>query len=132
MPYVCLVYGAALVALGLWGYFGVPGFHPTALIPAGFGAVFIVLGALGVNPKFLKHAMHAAAALALLLFVATVRGVFGALYWLTGGEIERPMAAVSQSITAVLSLLFVGLAVNSFIQVRKARKREAQAAAREV
>ena len=40
---------------------------------------------------------------------------------LSGGEVQRPAAAVSQSIMAMLMGIFVGLCVRSFIEARRAR-----------
>ena len=122
MPFVCLAYAAGLIAIGVGFYFGTGSESWTALIPAFMGAPFVLCGALALNEKYLKHAMHAAAALAVIAFLATVNGVFGFLFWFTGGEVERPMAELSQGLTALLSVGFIAAAVNSFIQTRRAKK----------
>jgi hypothetical protein len=68
MHHVTIVAGVILSAIGLFGYFGSPQENPspTALIPAGFGVVLIVLGIVAHRASARMHAMHAAAAIALL------------------------------------------------------------------
>lgn len=121
MPQVTIIYGTLLVALGLWGKFGVDSGSVTALIPAFFGAPLIVCGLLARNERFLKHAMHVAAMLALVGTLGSFRGLLKLPALLAGEELERPMAVVSQSVMAALSIVFVALCVRSFIQARRAR-----------
>ena len=54
MPIVTIVVGVALVVLGLAGFFGTGAAHNTALIPAGFGAVFFLLGVLVAIKRALR------------------------------------------------------------------------------
>jgi hypothetical protein len=65
--------------------------------------------------------MHAAAALALLGFLGTVPGIIKLVKWQFGTVPARPAAVVSQSIMALLTLLFVLLCVRSFINARRSR-----------
>ena len=48
-------------------------------------------------------------------------GLMGLPALLSGSEVERPAAVVSQSIMAILMAVFVGLCVRSFIAARRAR-----------
>jgi fluoride ion exporter CrcB/FEX len=66
--------------------------------------------------------MHAAAGVGLIGLLATVSGFVKLYRLLNGDEGLRPAAVISQSIMFVLCTIFVGLAVNSFIEAR--RKRE--------
>ncbi len=80
MHHITIGVGVILVALGLFGYFGSASDSPspTALIPAGFGAVLIVLGIVAHKPGVRKHAMHAAAAVGLAaagVGIVLMRGV---------------------------------------------------------
>ncbi len=119
MARVTIVYSLLMMALGLGMYLGTGTPSWTALIPAFFGAVLLTLGLLAFNDNLRKHAMHAAAALALLAFLASA-GV------LIARGFARPLAAAEQVIMAFLSAGFVGLCVRSFIQARRARaQREA-------
>lgn len=121
MPAVTIVFGALLIGLGVAGYFMTGQEHPTALIPAGFGLVMMILGIVATRPGARKHAMHAAAALALIGFLFTVPGVIGFFRILAGQTVERAAAVRSKAIMAALCLLFVILCVRSFIAARKAR-----------
>lgn len=116
-----MLFGAALIALGLWGYFGTGTTSLTALIPAVFGLVLAACGASARNEKNLKMAMHIAAMVGLLGFLGSVRGLLKLPTLLSSGTVERPLAVISQSIMAGLMLVFVVLCVKSFIDVRRAR-----------
>jgi hypothetical protein len=120
MPIVSIVCGGLLMALG--GYLYADTGALTSLIPAGIGALLAGLGALALKESLLKHAMHAAAMIGLLSFLATAfMGLPKLVTMLTGGEVERPKAVIGQSITAGICLVFVALCVNSFIQARRRR-----------
>lgn len=129
MPYVAIVFGALLVALGLDGYLNLVGLiqpdklhSPTSLIPAGLGAVLIVCGVIALKESLLKHAMHAAAALGMLGLLAGAGMGLPKLPALLNGSAERPAAIRLQLGMAVLCLAFVALCVKSFIDARRRRK----------
>jgi hypothetical protein len=112
--------GAVLVLLGLIGFFGTGASHPTALIPSGFGAVFLLLGIAARGERFRMHLMHVAVILAVLGFLGTVGGLVS-LPALLAGEAERPAAVLSQATMAALCLVYVVLAVKSFVDARRNR-----------
>ena len=116
MSSTIIVFGMLLTLLGLAGYFLTGASSPTALIPAIFGVLLLVLGFLARSEAARKHAMHAAATVALV-------GCGGALFSLmrTPAEPRSPMAVFSQAAMVVLTAAFVGLCVKSFIDVRRAR-----------
>jgi hypothetical protein len=119
VPVVSIVSGVLLIALGLWGYFGTDTTSPTALIPALFGAVLAILGALALNANMLKHAMHGAAGVGLLGFVtAGVRFVMTLVIGIEGKE----NAAISTGLMTLICGVFVALCVNSFIAARRRRQ----------
>lgn len=123
MPYVSILFGVLLIGVGGWGYAVSESQSPTALIPAAIGALLVLCGLLGLVERFLKHAMHAAAMVALLSLIATASmSLPKALTMASGGQVERPTAVISQALTAALCLVFVGLCINSFIQARKRRQ----------
>lgn len=115
MPVITLVYGLLLIALGVSFYVATGQASVTALIPAFFGVVILVCAILARRPNLLKHVMHAAAALGLLAFLGGLPGLIKVI----GGDAGN--AAREQALMAVLSLLFVALAVRSFIEARRAR-----------
>jgi hypothetical protein len=121
MERATMVFGVALIALGVVGYVGTAAVSITALIPAIFGAVLVVLGWVAVNERYRKHAVHLAAAVALVGFIGAVPGLIGIWDLISGAEVQRPAAVVSQSFMAILMAVFVGLCVRSFVEARRAR-----------
>ena len=115
-------FGLALIALGIIGYIATDAVSVTALIPAFFGIVLMILGWVARNERYRKHAMHVAAVVGVVGFVGAAPGLVGLLTLLSGGEVQRPAAAVSQSIMAILMAIFVGLCVRSFVDARRARR----------
>lgn len=121
MANTAVVIGGLLIALGLGGYFGTGTQSPTALIPAAFGILLAILGMMARDAAKRKMAMHIAATVALVGFLACVPALFKLPALLGDGAVARPAAVVSQSIMAVLTAIFVVLAIQSFRQARKAR-----------
>jgi len=111
--------GVALILLGLIGYFATGAVSVTALIPAFFGIVLALLGWLARDDKRRKLVMHIAVVVGLLGFAGSVSGIPKLIRMLGGAEIARPAAAVSQSVMAALTGLFVVLCVKSFIDARR-------------
>jgi len=126
MPTTSILFGIALIAYGVY-LFSDTGWDPkakTALIPAVFGAAFLVCGVLAsVKESLRKHAMHAAA-------VVGVIGCLGGLgmgipkhKMITGVDPARPAAVQAQIWLGVLCGVFVLMCVKSFIDARHARKK---------
>lgn len=121
MAKLSIAYGVIFIVMGLYSYFGISSESVTALIPAFFGVPMLIFGWLGLNEKYLKHAMHGAAVLTLLGFAGTVGGLIKFFKMLGGAEMERPAAVTVQAIMAILCLIFLVFAVKSFIDARKNR-----------
>jgi uncharacterized protein YacL len=122
MPAIALTVGVMLILIGVGGYgyaASTGSASPTALIPAAIGLIIAALGGLATVERFRKHAMHAAVAVALLGFLGTVMGIPKAISLLQGAPVERPAAAVSQTLTAIICLVFLAFGINSFIQARR-------------
>jgi hypothetical protein len=119
MPYVTMALGSLLFLIGVGFYFGTGATSVTALIPAFLGIPIEIAGFLALREGWRKHAMHAAVLLALLGFLGSARGLVQLPALLRGAELARPAAVAAQSITAALCLVFVGLAVASFIRARR-------------
>jgi hypothetical protein len=117
MASTTIVFGLVLTLIGFVGYFLTGTSSFTALIPAVFGLLLLVLGFIARSESARKHAMHAAAAVALV-------GFFGALMSLmrTPTAVRSAMALYSQLAMLILTGLFVALCVKSFIAARRARK----------
>ena len=121
MANTTIAFGIAFIVLGAGGYLGSGMASPTALIPAAFGVLFCIMGALARDEKKRKHAMHTAALLGLIAVLGSARGL-AKLPSVIGGEpVERPAAVVAQSIMAVLGIVFVALCIKSFRDARRSR-----------
>ena len=120
MPSTSILFGRLLILLGIIGYgYGLysGSASVTALIPAFFFFVIMVLGHLASAKEGLrKHLMHAAVVVALLGFIAVAVRLVPRL-----STIEINPASISQILMAVLCLTFVILAVKSFAAARSDR-----------
>lgn len=128
MPAITFLIGFLLVLVGIGGY-GIAHSQghasPTALIPSIIGGLILLCAILAIFKESLrKHAMHAALLIAVLGMLGTVMGVIKLITLITSGSVDRPLAAVSQTVTFVLCLAFVIFGVRSFIAARRARSQE--------
>jgi hypothetical protein len=118
MPNTSIIFGSLLILIGLIGYgYGMMTGHAslTALIPAAFGIVMASLGFVArSNEGLRKHLMHAAVLIALLGFVMTAGRLLMKI-----SELSVGAAVLSQLSTALVCLVFVILAVRSFIAARR-------------
>ena len=121
MPGITFFVAVLLVAVGVWGYLASGGQAPTALIPAGFGVLLGICAAVARNPNARKHAMHAAVVLALVCFAGAFPGLLKLPALLSGEPVTRPLGVVARSITALLCLGYMVVAIRSFIHARRQR-----------
>jgi len=122
MAWPTIVSGLLLVAVGVTGYATseLEKAPVTALIPAALGAILVVCGALAFNEKLRKHVMHLAAMVGVF---GVVGGFMPLIRQIAGGGFDPlKRSAIAGELTVVISAVFVGLCVNSFIQARKARQ----------
>ena len=120
MSSTTLAFAFTYLVLGIAGFVLTGSTHKTALIPCVFGVLFLIFGLLARKDNLRKHVMHAAVLIALLAFLGTARSL-SHLPELLNGTAEKPAAIITQSLNAGLSLLYIILAVRSFIQARRAR-----------
>lgn len=118
MPSTSIACGVLLLLIGIFGYSNglmTGNASITALIPAFFGAVLIILGVLArAKENLRKHLMHAAVIVALLGFILTAGRLISKL-----GELSYSAAVISQVSMAMVCLLFVVLAIKSFADARR-------------
>jgi hypothetical protein len=120
MPRITVIFSLIYIARGVGGYFLTGGVHKTALIPAVIGVILLVLGLLGGKENLRMHVMHAALLIGLLALLGTARSLLK-LPAAFDGTAERPGAVFAQAATAILSLVYLGVGVRSFIAARRAR-----------
>jgi nitrate/nitrite transporter NarK len=124
MPLIAILTGLLLIGLGVLGYkeptvfgdVGEKGTSPTALIPAGVGAILFLCGALVMGaPKSRKHVMHLAAAVGLI-------GALGGFMPLMSNKMDfTKSGAVAGLLMIFLCGLFVVMCIRSFVLARIAR-----------
>lgn len=117
-----MVFGVLLIFLGVTAFI-LLGHHPHTLIPAGFGLLLVIFGALANTPVAKRRMlfMHIAVTVGLLGFLGTIPGIIGVVRMASGHAIERPDAAKVQAMMGTLCLIYVLLCVRSFISARRAR-----------
>ena len=115
MPKITLLVGVLLVIEGLGFYVATGTKSITALIPTLVGLPILALGILAFNASARRHAMHLAAALATIGFLAALGRLFQA------GLSVSP-AGASVLILALLTGGFLVLCVNSFADARRRRR----------
>ena len=131
MAWPTIIFGALLVMLGATSFAnGKPSeatgeVSPTALIPAGVGAVLVVCGLFAFNEKLRKHAMHAAAMVGL---IGAAGGLVPATRQALKPDVEfDPNAPAVRTglLMTIVCVVFVTMCVKSFIDARRQRvKRE--------
>jgi hypothetical protein len=118
MPATTRYVGLLLMIIGIGSYVLTGRTSVTALIPAFFGIVFVLLAYVARNEAARKHAMHVAVALALVGAIASLgRAIPAAM----GGQLTRP-AVLAQIVTAAVMGFYVWMGVQSFRAARRARK----------
>ncbi len=117
MPSTTRLFGLILIVLGIASYMMTARSSLTALIPAIFGAIFVICALVARSEAMRKHAMHAAVAVGLIGALASLVRAIPAVI---DGNATRP-AVMSQLVMAALLLVYVYLGVQSFIAARKAR-----------
>ena len=122
MAKLTIGFGVVLILLGA-GAFVVLGHHPHTLIPAIFGLLLAICGALANTEDARRRMlfMHVAVTLGLLGFLGTIPGIVGVLKMAAGHATARPDAARVQAMMGTICLIFVLLCVRSFIAARRAR-----------
>ena len=120
MAGLSVLMGALLILLGVAGYLASNMVSPTALIPAAFGVVILMLGAYGREPSRRPVAMHLAMGVALVGLLGSVTGVFALVRWLAG-SLEGPLtlAPIARALMAILMAIYLAAGVKSFAAARR-------------
>lgn len=114
MPATTRLVGLLLAVIGIGSYIGTGRTSVTALIPAFFGAAFLLLAYVARNEAARKHAMHVAMLVALVGIAGTASRLIGAT------DFTRP-ATLAQVVTVLLLGWYLGKGIKSFRDARRAR-----------
>jgi hypothetical protein len=118
-----IVFGILLIIIGVVCFVYTGSAHPTALIPAGAGLLFILFGAMAntENPKKRMLWMHISVTIALLLFLGTIPADIDVIRLSRGTEFPHPIAVVEKAGMSLLCMLYVAFCIRSFILARRLR-----------
>ena len=108
-----LVNSVALVSMSAWGYLDTSSF--TALIPAFFGVILLILGTMLTNEKLVKLSAHLLVLFTILILLALVIQVLPGVVERGGIGLIRVILMISTS--AIAMIVFI----KSFIANRKSR-----------
>ncbi|MCB1024154.1 MAG: hypothetical protein KDB79_07185 [Acidobacteria bacterium] len=119
MPRIAINFGRLLVLIGIIGYaigYFDGKLSATALIPAAFGIVLMILGYIGHTKESLrKHVMHVAVLVGLVGFLASAGRLLSKI-----STISFSPAVIAQIAMALTCLAFVIVCVRSFMKARSA------------
>lgn len=99
--------GVVLMALGFVSYFASGMTSPTALIPSFFGLSISMLGYYGRHEHTSRSAATLALGLGVMGLLGSIRGLLSLPALLTGEDVARPAAVISQSIMAIVLILYL-------------------------
>lgn len=123
MPNTAILFGRLLIVLGIIGYgygiymenTGTGKASVTALIPAVFGLVLMVLGHISkAKDNLRKHLMHVAVLIGLIGFIIPLINILRKI-----GDLSISFPFVLQLVMCLTCLAFVVLCVKSFIDARR-------------
>ena len=109
-----ILFGLLLVAIGWGGYYFADAKQPMALIPAVLGIAMFVCGVVAAQGAMRMLAIHVAALIGVIGFVGPLVALFE--------DTANTAAVLAKGLTSALCLMFVLMCVNSFLEVRRARK----------
>ncbi len=108
-----LINSIALISMSAWGYIDTNSF--TALIPAFFGVILLLLGTMLTNEKLVKLSAHLVVLFTLLILLALIIQVLPGVVERGGVGLLRVIAMISTSLLAMIAF------VRSFIENRKSK-----------
>ena len=118
IPKITIVVGAVLIIQGIGFFVATNAMSVTALIPAFVGVPILALGTIALKDSVRRHAMHIAAVLAMLGFLAAAGRMVSA-------GVSFSAAGTSLLLLALLTGGLLLLYVKSFVDARR-RQRAAQ------
>jgi hypothetical protein len=120
MAKLTIVFGVLLILLAVIGFVSTGSQHPTALIPGGFGLIFILFGVMANTPDSKKRMlwMHISVTVALLAFLGTIPADIDAFRLSRGVEFPHPIAVLEKAAMSLLCLLYVLFCIRSFVNAR--------------
>ena len=110
--------GALLVVVGVGAYVVSDFASVTALIPAVFGALVVVLALVALQTAYTTISIYGIALVAVVGVLGSLRGVPDILALLTGGDVDSTIAATTQGAMILVCLALFGAAVRYAVDSR--------------
>ena len=123
MAKLTIAFGILLVLLGAFGYIYTGSEHPTALIPAGIGLLFVLFGVMATTDNSKKRMlwMHISVTVALLVFLGMIPAAIDVVRLAHGVSFPYPAAVEEKAALGLFSMIYVLFCVRSFITARRSR-----------
>jgi fucose 4-O-acetylase-like acetyltransferase len=120
MAKLTIGFGIILVLLAVIGFVATGSSHPTALIPAILGLLFVLFGALANTTDSKKRMlwMHIAVTVGLLGFLSMIPADIAVYRLSKGAQYPYPAAIIEKAAMSLLCLLYVLFCIRSFINAR--------------
>ena len=120
MAKLTIVFGVLLILLAVIGFVSTGSAHPTALIPAGLGLIFVLFGVMANTTDSRKRMlwMHISVTIALLAFLGTIPADIDSFRISRGVEFPHPAAILEKAAMSLLCLIYVLFCIRSFINAR--------------
>ena len=116
---VGIALGAVLVVLGIGAYVLSEFASITALIPAIFGILIVLLGTLGRQQPDRAHiAAYGIGGLAGLGVLGSLRGLPDVVTLMTGGSVDSSTAAISQGVMILVCLALLAVVTKDVLDAR--------------
>ncbi len=113
--------GILLILIGIAGYiFSIFDGNTslTALIPAAFGFLLVILGIIATSSEDLrKHLMHTAVIVGVIGFLIPTARLISQM-----NNLKISLAVLSQALMALVCLFYVILSIQSFVNARRNRE----------
>lgn len=115
-----IAFGIILILLAVTGFVATGSAHPTALIPAVLGLLFVLFGALANTADSKKRMlwMHISVTVALLGFLSMIPADIAAYRLSHGASYPYPAAILEKAAMSLLCLIYVLFCIRSFINAR--------------
>lgn len=113
-----IVLGLSLVVLGVGAYVLSDFASVTALIPAVFGVLIVLLGMLGRQTGRDRLAVYGIGGLAALGVLGSARGIPDLIALATGDPVDSIIAAISQGAMIVICLVLLGTVAKYVLDTR--------------
>lgn len=110
--------GVLLAIVGIGAYVLSDFASVTALIPAVFGAVLVLLGVVGRRTERQRLAAYGLGVFAVVAILGSTRGIPDVIALLTGGAVESPIAAIAQGVMILVGLILL-LSVVQYVRSQR-------------